>query len=65
METNSNPRNKCIRVKFQFAICPILQKKSGFVTMRQSKIRNIAAKLLTEIYSNVQVGPQLQPLSRE
>ena len=40
-------------------------KKGGFVTIRHNQIRNITAKLLNEICSDVQLEPQLQKLSGE
>ena len=37
----------------------------GFVTLRHNHIRNTTANLLTEVWKNVCVEPQLQPLSGE
>ena len=43
-----------------------LQSPSGgFVTLRHNHIRNTTANLLTEVWKNVCVEPQLQPLSGE
>ena len=41
--------------------CP----KGGFVILRHKHIRNTTANLLTEVYKDVRVEPQLQPLSGE
>ena len=42
-------------------ICP----KGGFSTLRQNKVRDITADLLSEIYSDVAVEPHLHLLSGE
>ena len=41
--------------------CP----RRGFPTLRHSEVRDITAKLLTEVTSNVTIEPPLQPLSDE
>ena len=37
----------------------------GFVTLRHNHVRNTTANLLTEVWENVCVEPQLQPMSDE
>jgi len=37
----------------------------GFPTIRHNEIRDVTANLLTQVCSNVQIEPQLQPLSGE
>ena len=40
-----------------------LVSKRRFVTLRYNYIRNTRANLLTEVYKEIRVEPQLQPLS--
>ena len=39
--------------------------KGGFPSLRQNKIQDITASLLSEVCSNVEVEPHLQPLTGE
>ena len=40
-------------------------KKGGFVSLRHNLVRNITSSLLSEVCKDVQVEPQLQPLTGE
>ena len=40
-------------------------KKGGFVSLRHNLVRNITSSLLNEVCKDVQVEPQLQPLTGE
>ena len=52
----------CNTFNLQHAIqCP----KGEFVSLHHNHIRNAAAKLITEVFKDVCVEPQLQPLSGE
>ena len=40
-------------------------KKGGFVTIRHNDLRDLAAKILSEICNNIEIEPKLVPLSGE
>ena len=40
-------------------------KTSGFITIRNNRVRDFEAQLLTEICNDVEIEPQLQPLEGE
>ena len=39
--------------------------KGGFIHSRHDQLRNLQAKMLSEVCQNVEVEPQLQPLTGE
>ena len=61
----SNLPSKCVCGE-KYTICHALScKKGGFVVQRHDGVRNLLTSLIGKVCTNVEVEPQLQPLSNE
>ena len=39
-------------------------KKEGFITMQQNDLRDLTANLLTDVFKDVDIEPQLLPVTK-
>ena len=65
LATSTYPLHVCLWHQFLYGACPFVPNGCGFPIVRHNEVRDLTAKLMSEVYHDVCIEPTLQPITGE